>query len=233
MAAASRQGAAEALRFAREALGPASERVVASPDALALVLSRVRDGAALDDAVLWLVHREGRADPRVADEFIAHFLCDLLSVARPAISPGLRRFLDSGDLVQSVLGDLWSDLATVKFDSRASFLAYLARRLRWKASDHHRTLNRDRRREDLRVPEDASELPLAAADPSPASLAGASDEAEQLTLRIMRLPERDQLIVRLHMRGAGIGGIVQATQLNTETARKALQRALQRLREMR
>ena len=233
MGEASVQGAVEALRFARERLGPASERALSSPEAQALVLSRARAGSSLEDAVLWFAHREGRSDARVADEFVACFLADLLSIARPAISPGLRRFLDSGDLVQSVLGDLWGDLADVEFNSRASFLAYLAQRLRWKASDHHRGLHRDRRREDLRVDTDPGELPLAGPERAPDSLAAERDDWERLALRILRLAERDRLLVRLHLRGLSMAELAAEASLEPEAARKALQRALQRLRAMR
>jgi RNA polymerase sigma factor (sigma-70 family) len=223
----------EVVRFAREQLGPACERVTASPEARALILSRMRAGSRLEDAVLWLAHREARSDARVADEFIAYFLSDLLSVARPAVSPGLRRFLDSGDLVQSVLGDLWIDLAGVEFDSRPAFLAYLTQRLRWKAADQRKSFARERRREDLRVEAQPDELALAAPDRSPDSHAGDRDELEQLALRILRLPERDRDLVRMHLRGKELSAIAEAHSLQPESARKALQRALQRLRNQR
>lgn len=225
--------ATEALRFAREHLGPASERALSSPEAQALVISRVRAGASIEDASLWFVHREGRSDARVADEFVAYFLADLLAIARPALAPGLRRFLDSGDLVQSVLGDLWREVTSLNFESRPAFLAFLAQRLRWKAMDHNKALQRDRRREDRRIDARPEELALAGRERAPDSLVGARDEWDQLALRILRLPDRDRELVRLHLRGERMEGIATALGLQHEAARKALQRALTRLRDMR
>ena len=89
----------------------------------------------LEDAVLAEVHRVAKTDARVADEFVGYFLSDLMRLGGSALSPGLRRFLDTGDLVQSVLGDLWPELASVRFETRGRFLSYLARRLGWKAGD--------------------------------------------------------------------------------------------------
>lgn len=224
--------AAEAVRFAREQLGPASERAVSSPEAQALALSRIRAGASLQDAVLWLAHRESRSSVAVANEFVAFFLSDLLSISRPAIAPGLRRFLDSGDLVQSVLGDVWRDVSSIEFDTRAAFLSFLAQRLRWKAADHHKALQRARRSEDRRVDAAPEELPIAGRERDPASIVGQSDERERLALRIMRLPERDRELVRSHLRGEDLSELAKSVGLTQESARKALQRALARLRAM-
>jgi RNA polymerase sigma factor (sigma-70 family) len=216
-------GAREALQFVREALGPQTERALASPEAVALVLSRIRAGASLEDACLWFAHREGRSDSRIADEFVAFFLSDLLSVARPAISPGLRRFLDSGDLVQSVLGSL-------EFETRGSFLSYLAQRLRWKASDQRRSLSRERRREDLRVAAAPEDLSVATPSRGPESLAAARDAWEQTALAILRLPERDRVMVRMHLRGESLDSIGEAVGLKPDSVRRALGRAVRRLR---
>jgi RNA polymerase sigma factor (sigma-70 family) len=225
--------AAGCVRFAREQLGPASERFLSSPEAQALALSRIRGGATLQDAVLWLVHREARSSAAVANEFTAYFLSDLLAVSRPAIAPGLRRYLDSGDLVQSVLGDVWRDLASIEFDTRAAFLAFLAQRLRWKAADQHRSLRRNRRSEDRRADESPEDLALPGRERDPASVAAQAEDREHLALRILRLPERDRELVRMHLRGDAVAVIAASLDLSEEAARKAVQRALVRLREMR
>ncbi len=59
----------------------------------------------------------------------------------------------------------------------------------------------------------------------------ANEERERLALALMRLPERDRLIVRLHLRGEALPEIMRQTGLASEAARKALQRALLRARE--
>jgi RNA polymerase sigma factor (sigma-70 family) len=225
--------AAESLRLARERIGPATEKLLAKPESQALLLSRLRAGADLTDAILWLVHQEAATDRALANEFVAFFLTDTLKMAKPVIAPGLRRYLDSGDLVQSVLGDLWNELSELRFEGRAQFLAFLSQRLHWKASDERRRLRRGKRREDLRSAATPEELDLVAGGRSPASLAGIREDLDMLVLRLLRLPERDRLLLRLHLSGESIAAIARATGLNEEAAKKALQRAIQKARRLR
>src|SRR5262245_49417445 len=98
-----RRQAMEVLQFARDKLGPSSEALLSDPAVQALVLSRLRHGTDLEDAVLAEAHRAASTDRRVADEFIAYFLADLMKLGHHTRSSALRRFLETGDLVQSVL----------------------------------------------------------------------------------------------------------------------------------
>lgn len=220
------------LAFAREQLGPASERVLTDPRAQTVVLGRMRAGTALEDAVLGEVFRAGATDREAADEFLGHLLPDLMGRAQPQLSRGLRRFLDTGDLVQSVVGDLWPELLELRFETRAQFVSLLAQRLRWKASNAARGLERGKRREDLRAEAPAEELELAADGPSPLSELGSSEERDLLVLALMKLSERDRLILRLHLRAEPLEVIARETGLGPEAARKALQRAVRRAREL-
>lgn len=223
---------AEVLDFARDKLGPASERLMARPASQALVLSRRRAGDRLEDAVLRIVHRYAREDRAVANEFVAFFLGDLLKLGRPMISTGLRRFLDTGDLIQSVLGDLWGGLSTVRFETRAGYLSLLVQRLGWKASDKVRGLRRERRREDLRVSRPPEDLEIQACADSPLSAAARDEERGRLVRAMLRLSERDRLLLRHHFRGDSLGEIAAAVNLSSQSARKALYRAIRRAREL-
>lgn len=224
--------ARRALAFARENLGPASERVLTDARAQTFVLARIRSGAALEDAVLAEVFRAGASDRQAADEFLGHLLPGLMNRAHPQLTRGLRRFLDTGDLVQSVLGDLWPELLDLRFETRAQFVSLLAQRLRWKASNTTRKLERGRRREDLRIAEPSEDLDPPAEHRSPPSELGSSEERDLLILALMRLPERDQLILRLHLKAEPLEVIARETGLKPEAARKALQRAVRRAREV-
>jgi hypothetical protein len=144
------------------------------------------------------------------------------------ISAGLHRFLDTWDLAQSVLGDLWPQLGSLKFENRARFISLLAQRLSWKSTGRARELARGKRREDLRDPTPPEELDLAETGLSPLSLAGVSEERERLVLILMRLSERDRLLLRMHLRGAALNEIMAETGLAYEAARKALLRAIHR-----
>ncbi len=221
----------ESLRFARENLGPATEHHLQDPSSQALVLSRLRSGRDLPDAVLGEAHRIARQDRRVADEFLSYFLAHARRRGTPLVSPALRRLFDTDDLVQSVLRDVWSDLIAFEFESRAQFISLLAGRLRWKAADKSRSLNTLRRSEQKRVPEAVDDLDLQ--DPSaPVDLiAAAREQAATVASALLRLPERDQVLLRLHLRDEPLSVICRETALEPETARKALQRAIRRLRK--
>ncbi len=237
--------AAAAVDFAAQRLGPGCARVVNDPALQALVVARVRAGAlnradgsptsprrrtgmSIADAVLALVHSRLATDPHLADEFLGFFLSDLARLGHGALGPGLRRFLDSGDLVQSVLGDLWPELAAVKFESRDSFLALLAARLRWKAADGARQLRAGKRREDLRIAADASLMPDQ--QPGPATELVAAEEWQQTALALARLPKRERKLVRAHLQGLSWTEVAAAHELKPESARKAVQRALAKMR---
>jgi DNA-directed RNA polymerase specialized sigma24 family protein len=220
-----------ALAFAREYLGPASERLVADLGVQVLLVSRMRGGAELEDAVLGEVHRAS-ADRALANEFLAFFLTDMLRAGKPMISVGLHRFLDTWDLAQSVLGDVWPQLGELEFQTRARFISLLSQRLSWKSTGRARELSRGKRREDKRLGKPPEELELAQTGASPPSLAGQEEEKERLVLLLMRLPERDRDILRIHLRGGGVDAIMAETGLNYEAARKALQRAIAKARRL-
>src|SRR5438552_10182657 len=120
------------LSFARTRLGPASESALRDAALQALVFSRIRSGAEMEDAILAEVHRASALDRRVADEFLAFFLEDAHRSGRSLVAANMRRFLDTGDLVHSVLGDVWQDMSSLRFETRAQFISLLAQRLRWK-----------------------------------------------------------------------------------------------------
>jgi len=220
------------LRFAREDLGEASWRALRRPAAGARVLARRRHGFRMRDATLAEVHRAARTERAVADEFVAYFLQDMLRVGSGALRAGLRRYLDTGDLVQSVLGDLWSDLAGVEFESRARFVALLGKRLAWKAGQHARRLDSARRREDLRADGNAAALDPAAESAGPATRAELDEETGRLVLVLHRLSARDRRLLHMRLAGADTAEVARREGLTPETARKATNRALERARAL-
>ena len=220
----------QAREFSQAQLGPASRQHLDRPEVQALILSRVRNGTELPDAVLGIVHEGGRDHSPLADEFVGYVVEHLIGIARPSISPQLRQLLDTQDLVQSVMADLWPDLSKVEFTSRAAFVSLLAQRIRWKTVDRARRGRRARRREDLRVPVDPQELELPADGPSPLSDVGEKEAREAFEHILTQLSERDQEMLRLHAEGAGVEDLMDHFGLEREAARKALQRAVKRAR---
>jgi len=219
-----------ALEFARTELGPASERLMGTPAAQALLLTRLRAGQKLEDAVLGIAHLHLREDPRLADEFLTHFLDDAYRNGRRLVTGDLRNFLDTGDLVHSVAGDLWQELTELQFEGRAQFMSLVTKRLRWRATDEARRLRARGGPPPDETPPSPRELIDDAPPPDVALLD--RDELEHVILRLLRLPERDQMILRMYLRGESVEAIASACQLNYEAARKALQRALARARAM-
>lgn len=222
----------ELLAFARDELGGAAGALLGDPAVQALALARLRAGYDVEDAVLSQVHAAMDRDPRLADEFVAYFLRDLLRLGHRVKPAALQRFLDTGDLVQSVLGDLWRDLAAVHYETRARYLAYLSRKLRWKASHKGRALDAAKRSEHRRHELPADELDLAGASDSPATAAARGEDLDRLALVLMRLPERDRRLLTLHLRGAELREIAAELSLEYDAARMALQRAIRRARRL-
>ncbi len=213
-----------ALRFARDSLGPASEAAMARPAAQAVVLSRVRGGAELEDAVLAVTHASMVDDREVANEFVAYFLSDVLRTGRPMLSPRLRSFLDTWDLAQSVFGDLWPQLAEVRFESRAQFLSLMRQRLSWKASNRARGFARDEPAQDaIDVPDEG---------PSAERLLDLREEEERMILAMVRLAPRDRKLLEAHLRGEDGAAIARRFSLSLPAAQKALTRAKRRARQL-
>lgn len=213
-------------------LGPAAERLLASAPGVALARARMRAGAEADDAVLGIAHAHAGADGEVAGEFAGWLMLEMRRAGHGLAGPALRRFLDTGDLVQSVAGDLWPELFELEFETRGQFLALFASRLRWKAADRARGQNAARRREDLRVEASEADLDAARMAPSPATEAGDREDAARLALALGRLPERDARMIRRWLEGADWERIGVEERLEPESARKAVQRAIARAREI-
>jgi RNA polymerase sigma factor (sigma-70 family) len=223
---------ARILEFARGQLGPRSERCLREPGALDAVRSQIEAGAELADAVLGHVHSRLKQDPRLADEFAAHFVFDLMLMGRisMASSSRLRRFLDTGDLVLSVFGDVWADFGDVAFKSRNQYKKLFAQRLDWKAADQVRRMTASTRREDLRSPQQPDELHGTPDDPLRDAIR--KEEREQLILLLLRLKDRDRRLVSLHLKGEPLEAIAASEGLTPESARKALARAIEQARQL-
>ena len=219
----------EAVRFAQEHLGPRSSSWLKSSTGRQVLRTGRLPGDSVEDGVLRAVHSYLGEEPGLEEEFLGFFLQRLLQVRLVDVYPGLRRFLDTGDLVQSVLGDLWPQLREIEFRDRASFLALLVTRLRWKATSRRRDLHAAKRREDRRATGlSPDEFP---AQPT-SQLEGqvSKEEAERTVEALFRLPPMDRTAVRLHLEGASSEEIAQEIGVSVSAARKRLERALRRLR---
>ncbi|MCB9898672.1 MAG: sigma-70 family RNA polymerase sigma factor [Planctomycetes bacterium] len=226
----------EILALARSQLGPVCERFFQDEKARAEVRRRVGQDADLVDSVLAEVHAHLGKNRRMADEFAAHFLFDLMKMGKTSMASTskLRRFLDTGDLVLSVFGDLWGDIAQFKFESRLQFKSLFAQRMNWKAADQARRLDTGRRQEDKRVPQQPEELELRDRDPRSAPLPQSiqKEERERLILILLRLNDRDRKLLSCRLRGESVHDIAERLGMTYDTARKAVARAIEHAREL-
>jgi RNA polymerase sigma factor (sigma-70 family) len=227
---------ADILAFAAAKLGPASERLLREPEALADAAAQLRAGRDVSDVVLAKVHASMSGRRQLADEFAGYFLFDLMRMGKlsMASSSKLRRFLDTGDLVLSVFGDLWGDVASLQFQSTDQFRSLFAKRMNWKASDQARRLRSGRRREDQRVAEQPEEMDLSAPEHEGAPLPQLirSEERERLILILLRLNERERRLLTLKLKDLPLEEIARDVQLSPESARRALDRALAHARQL-
>jgi DNA-directed RNA polymerase specialized sigma24 family protein len=220
------------MTFAAQRLGPQSHAALQSPVQQTRVLARIREGRVLEDSVLAEIHRAASEDRRIADEFVGYVLSDLLRSARGNLGSGLRRFLDTGDLVQSVLGDVWSELSRIRFESRAPFLSLLSLRVRRKIAGHARAERSQRRGGGRRLDVDPADLPLPDGDPGPAVLCARQEGHERMIVVLLRLESRDREALTRFLRGEAMDEIAGALGLSTDSTRKVVQRATLRARKL-
>ncbi len=222
--------------FAR-ILGPACESCLQGDQVRAEIRDRMDTGASLEDVVLGQLHQVIGRDRHVADEFAAYFIYDLMKMGKLSMSSSsrLRRFLDTGDLVLSVFGDLGGDLSSLCFETQSQFKSLFAQRLNWKASDEARKLQSKRRREDRRIAQQPDELGLrhVDADSEPVIRSIQKEEKERFLLLLLRLSsDRDRRLLTLDWKGESIESIADTMGLSYDAARKALGRAKEQARKL-
>ncbi|KAA3606066.1 MAG: sigma-70 family RNA polymerase sigma factor [Planctomycetota bacterium] len=220
-----------ALEFAAESLGPSSYRYLNSMEGRERLLVQLQGGQSALNAALAQVHSGASTDPSLAEEFLSYFMEDLLRLSRASMAPSLRRHFDSGDLVQSVFRDLWPEFLNLEFRNRASFLALLAQRIRWKASNRARDLQSAKRREDRRSPVDPDELGLARTEPSPPSRMQASEQRRAAEDRLRALPEDERELLRLHFQGLTLDTIAERLKQPKQDLKNRMRKALRHLRQ--
>jgi len=222
-----------ALRYAREQLGSASAAYLESPEARAMLAARLRNHAKVEDATLAVIFRGARTDRRLANEFFAHLFGDLSVSGRSLVTPALRELMETGELVDSVVRDMWRDLERVEFRTRGQFLAFLLQRMEWKKNNRIRGAKRIKRGGELEPVESATlqEVP----DPdtrSPLSEAEHVDDLQRIAKLSASLEpaERDMLLLRL-IHGYTYGEIGERHGLSANTVKARIDELVERMRD--
>ena len=232
------QGDRALLELTRERLGPYSVEALDDPETLAQVRAAIADGKRPLDAILAQVHGRIGDDPLVENEF-AHYILPMamrmghLSMPRHS---RLRRFLNSGDLADSVLGNLWPDMAKLRFESESSFARLLAQRMMNKARDHANRLTARKRSEPRRVSDPLTEVArnLPDSDPAtdPVAQAMLQEQRKRLGLLLQRLGGRDQEVLTFALQGLSRTAIAERLGMKYDAVRMALARAVKHAREL-
>lgn len=168
---------------------------------------------------------------RLASLFEKHH-ARLLTVVRRELGPGLRRKLDSADVLQGAMLDaLESPDTSLATDD--DFISWMARVIEDNIKDRARFYSRRKRDVALELPLPLSESALGGHGGTTPSGVVALQEAEvKLARAFSRLKKADQNLVHWsRIEGKTAGEIAALTGKSLDAAKKALTRALARLAE--
>ena len=221
--------------FAARELGPASYRLVHSEQGVQDIQRRLEEGHEVSDVVLGAVFdalQRGDGEPELAEEFFTYLLPYAEARSHGRVGPDLKRHIESQDIAQSVFGNLWQDLSNLEFATFPQFLSMVIQRIGWKASNRGRDLRRKKRSAGARVDMDVGDLGDGRSGESPVSEIVRAEDHELFVETIMTLPnERDRKFIMGHLDGCSIEEMAETHGLEVESARRALNRALDRARE--
>jgi RNA polymerase sigma factor (sigma-70 family) len=222
----------KAREFARQGLGPASAALFSSGVVEEELRAALEQGRSPQDAVLAIVFRRLSGDRDLADEFFRYFFGDLFATGSSLVDHRLRDLMETGELVDSVVRDLWADLEKVEFRTRGQFLAFLLRRMQWKRNDWLRTASRSKRGGGLRpgAGTDLEQIPDPSV-PSPAMELERADDLVRLAKLSHRLPPDEQEMVRMRfLEGRTYGEIGERFGLAANSIKRRIEEAQERLR---
>ncbi len=221
--------------FAARELGPASYRLVQTERGKEDLRRRHEEGGEISDIVLGLVFdalKRGDGEQELGEEFFKFLIPHAEARSHGRVAPDLKRHLESQDLANSVLGNIWSDVDKLEFTTFPQFLSMVIQRLSWKASNRGRDLRRKKRSEDARVDLDVGEMGDSRSERSPITELVRAEDKELFVKTIMALPiERERKLIMDHLEGRSVEEMAETHGLELESARKALSRAINHARE--
>lgn len=191
---------------------------------------------------LALVRRGQRGDHAALERLFERYYPELHRMVRPMLGGGIRRFLESGDVLAEALYDAIRTFDSYEIDSREQFVALMRRivenRIR-QAARYHRAGKRDRDRERAlehlaeSATQDELTIQLADGGPSPSTSLLRSEELDELRAALARLPERTRLVVQLREEGGRTWAEIAARAgfPSEDAARMHFARALLELRD--
>jgi RNA polymerase sigma-70 factor (ECF subfamily) len=175
------------------------------------------------DSSLDLLLRARNGDNGALDRLLARYLPRLRRWASGRLPAGARGMLDTGDIIQDAMVKALRHIDTIEIRSEGSLQAYLRRIIDNVICDAYRA--------DCRHPVEAIGDDVPARDLSPLEVAVGAEAMGRYERALARLPEDDQLAIRLRVELQNSYREV-AEALNkpsADAARMAVSRALVRL----
>jgi len=223
------------LAFGARELGPASYRLLQTEQGKEDLRRRHEEGGETSDIVLGSVFdalKRGDGEQELGEEFFKFLIPHAEAKSHGRVAPELKRHLESQDLSNSVLGNIWSDVDKLEFTTFPQFLSMVIQRLSWKASNRGRDLRRKKRSEDARVDLDVGEMGDSRSGQSPITELIREEDRELFIKTIMSLPiERERKLLMDYLEERTVAEMAETHGLEVESARKALGRALNHARE--
>ena len=187
------------------------------------------DGSSED--LLELLARTRSGDPDARERLFATCYPRVLSIVRSRLGGGLRRFHESGDVVQEALLLAARDLERIEVRDEAALLSWLAKvvenRLRDMAKFHaaaKREAGRERREASLVGDEDDGLVADAvdSADATPSQVFAGSEERERLARAMAGLDPKRRRVIELRSAGAPWAEVARELGLASDGAARML-----------
>lgn len=185
----------------------------------------------IEDEVLRTIHGLAKEDPDLQEEFLAYFHRQMMHLATGKVGAGLHHLHDTADIAQSVVIDMWKELADLRFTSQKEFIALLSQRIRWKVIDKARRYRAERRREDLRKPISQAEL-LETNHFKPWESLADRETKDRFLLLLTKLPDREAEVLSLYFRGERLQTIAELLHLSKSQVKAFRRSGIQRLRSL-
>ncbi len=201
----------------------AAERIHNSP--LAVAEKMLRDGFDSVDAVLATIYPSLGTCGHLRKEFFGYLWSEMNSSGHASPYGALRRYLETGDLLGSAFGDMLELFEGLEFRGRKAYISMIRRRMRWKAYKRIRTLPPESR---FSVECESLEV-VGAFDGDDMN---SVERRGELFRAIGRLHPRERALISAYLEGQSGNEIARKLEISSAAARKALERALNRLRSM-
>jgi RNA polymerase sigma-70 factor (ECF subfamily) len=185
----------------------------------------------VDEAFSTLLEQARSGQSSAATELVRRYEPELRRFVRVRLTDArLRRFIDSVDICQSILGRFFTGFFAGKYQIQGpdQLIALLLRMARNELCDQLRR-QRAARRGGRGVQPSASYPPedLADSDASPSEQVAATEWVKEV---LQGLTAQERLIVQRRMAGTGWAELARELQTNAEVLRKRFTRAMQRAR---